>query len=119
MALIGRIVEQDELGRLCESPRAEFAVVYGRRRVGKTTLVEETFQGNFAFKHAALSTLEKKPYTIAIDGNTKFLAGGGEGEPQYMSATEFNDYIEQCMGSGLGLNIIIKNGVAVEIGIWS
>ncbi len=69
--------------------------------------------------YEALSTLEKKPYTIAIDQNTKFLAGGGEGEPQYMSATEFNDYIEQCMGSGLGLNIIIKNGVAVEVGIWS
>ena len=66
-----------------------------------------------------LATLEKKPYTIAIDENTKFLSGGGDGEPQYMSATEFNDYIEQCMDSGLGLNIIIKNGVAVEIGIWS
>ena len=66
-----------------------------------------------------LETFEKKVYNIAIDGNTKFLAGGGEGEPQYMSATEFNDYIEQCMGSGLGLNIIIKNGVAEEIGIWS
>ena len=66
-----------------------------------------------------LESFEKKVYNIAIDGNTKFLAGGGEGEPQYMSGTEFNDYIEQCMGSGLGLNIIIKNGVAEEIGIWS
>ena len=69
--------------------------------------------------YEAISTLEKKPYTIAIDGNTMFLAGGGEGAPQYMSDTEFNDYIEQCMGSGLGLNIIIENGVAVEVGIWS
>ena len=49
MTLIGRTAEQDELGRLCESPRAEFAVVYGRRRVGKTFLIREYFGGSFAF----------------------------------------------------------------------
>ena len=49
MAIIGRVAEQHELKRLCQSPRAEFLVVYGRRRVGKTFLVREYFNREFAF----------------------------------------------------------------------
>ena len=49
MAIIGRAAEQDRLARLCESSKAEFAVVYGRRRVGKTFLVREFFGNAFAF----------------------------------------------------------------------
>lgn len=49
MAIVGRLAEQDRLGRLCESSKAEFAVVYGRRRVGKTYLVREYFGRSFAF----------------------------------------------------------------------
>ena len=47
--MIGRHDAQLELERLCESPRSEFAVVYGRRRVGKTYLVREFFGYEFAF----------------------------------------------------------------------
>ena len=47
--LIGRRDAQVELGRLCETPRAEFAVVSGRRRVGKTYLIREYFGHEFAF----------------------------------------------------------------------
>ena len=49
MAIVGRVREIDRLMRLCESPRAEFAVVYGRRRVGKTYLIREFFKNSFAF----------------------------------------------------------------------
>ena len=52
MEIIGRRKEQRELQRLCDSPRPEFAVVYGRRRVGKTYLVREYFSNAFAF-HAS------------------------------------------------------------------
>lgn len=38
--LIGRKQEQQELKDLYESGRAEFVAVYGRRRVGKTKLIE-------------------------------------------------------------------------------
>ena len=49
MNLIGRLDAQSELSRVCESPRPEFVVVSGRRRVGKTYLVREYFGGSFAF----------------------------------------------------------------------
>ena len=49
--MIGRIDEQKELDRLFDSKESEFVAVYGRRRVGKTYLVRETFEGNFTFCH--------------------------------------------------------------------
>jgi uncharacterized protein len=44
MAIIGRNSEIGELDQVLNSGSAEFAVVYGRRRVGKTFLVNEYFK---------------------------------------------------------------------------
>ena len=55
MKVIGREKERKELLRFYESKEAEMMVVYGRRRVGKTFLVRETFKDNFAFYHTGLS----------------------------------------------------------------
>ena len=53
--IIGRKLEQKELQRLYESDEAEMAVVYGRRRVGKTFLVNQMFGSEgFAFKVTGL-----------------------------------------------------------------
>ena len=56
--MIGRKAEQEELIRRYQRKKAEFVAVYGRRRVGKTTLIDETFQGRFTFRHAGLSPIE-------------------------------------------------------------
>ena len=56
--IIGRKQERSILQELYKSKQAEFAVVYGRRRVGKTFLVREMFQDRFAFYHTALSPFE-------------------------------------------------------------
>lgn len=48
--IIGRIEEQEKLDLCMESDRAQLIVVYGRRRVGKTFLINEYFNNNFAFK---------------------------------------------------------------------
>ena len=58
--MIGRKKEQSELEDLYESGKAELVAVYGRRRVGKTYLVNEFFRGEFAFKHTGLSPTEIK-----------------------------------------------------------
>ena len=47
--LIGRRREQDNLDEWCRSSKAELVCVYGRRRVGKTYLVENTFRYKLAF----------------------------------------------------------------------
>ena len=49
MNIIGRKDELHELDRLYQSGSPEFAIVYGRRRVGKTYLVREALGHAFAF----------------------------------------------------------------------
>jgi predicted AAA+ superfamily ATPase len=48
--IIGRIEEQKLLLSLKDSPKAEFVALYGRRRVGKTFLINQLFGDNLAFK---------------------------------------------------------------------
>ena len=48
--LIGRKREVAELMRCYHSDRSEFAILYGRRRIGKTFLVNQTFGSRFAFQ---------------------------------------------------------------------
>ena len=47
--MIGREKEQSILFDCMNSGRPEFLAVYGRRRVGKTFLIREYFQGTFSF----------------------------------------------------------------------
>ena len=58
--LIGRKKEQKTLLSLLESQESEFVAVYGRRRVGKTFLVRETFDYKFAFQHTGLQNANKQ-----------------------------------------------------------
>jgi len=52
--MIGRIRERDDLLRAAVSEYSEFVAVYGRRRVGKTFLIRETFDYRFTFQHAGI-----------------------------------------------------------------
>ena len=58
--IIGRTKEIEELKRHAESPRPEFIAVYGRRRVGKTFLVNEALRDHITFRHTGLSPYDRK-----------------------------------------------------------
>lgn len=58
MEIIGRKQEILELEELYSNGRSEFVVLYGRRRIGKTFLVNELFKDRFTFSHTALSPVE-------------------------------------------------------------
>ena len=58
--IIGRKQEIKELLELYKEKKPVFAVVYGRRRVGKTFLVRELFQDKLSFYHTGLSPYELK-----------------------------------------------------------
>ena len=55
MKIIGRKRERDELNQCILSKRPEFVAVYGRRRVGKTYLIKEFFNKQFAFYATGVS----------------------------------------------------------------
>ena len=48
--IIGRESEIERLGKYIASSKSEFIAVYGRRRVGKTFLIKEMFEGQFCFR---------------------------------------------------------------------
>lgn len=49
------VPKQYERGVFIQAERSRFIAVYGRRRVGKTFLVRETFNYTFTFQHAGLA----------------------------------------------------------------
>lgn len=78
-SLIGRHKEIYELDRCMQSDRSEFVIVYGRRRVGKTFLINEYFNNTFTFRfvgtrNADLETqLENFASTLKEYSNAPFV----------------------------------------------
>lgn len=61
--IIGRKAEINELLDLYHKDQAQFVAVYGRRRVGKTFLVDEALKGKITFRHAGLSPVDENGKT--------------------------------------------------------
>ena len=55
--MIGRIEEKKMLQSLLEEEESQFIAVYGRRRIGKTYLIRESFNYHFVFQHTGISNL--------------------------------------------------------------
>ncbi len=53
--MIGRKEESKLLKSLMKEEEPQFVAVFGRRRIGKTYLVRESFEHNFTFQHTGLS----------------------------------------------------------------
>jgi len=57
--LVGRTKEQGTLRDAYADDRSHFIAIYGRRRVGKTYLIRETFADDFVFMHSGLADASK------------------------------------------------------------
>ena len=62
--LIGREQEKKDLLDALASDYSEFIAVYGRRRVGKTFLIRETFNYKFTFQHTGMANTTSKNQLI-------------------------------------------------------
>ena len=58
--MIGRLKERQQLLEAFQSEYTEFVAVYGRRRVGKTFLIRETFNYSFTFQHTGVKSANKE-----------------------------------------------------------
>ena len=61
--LIGREYEVRKLNEYYNSKSAELIALYGRRRVGKTFLVDEVFENRISFRHSGLSHVDESEKT--------------------------------------------------------
>ena len=71
--MIGREKEIQELNERYDSGRAEFIAVYGRRRVGKTYLVDETMKDKITFRHAGLSPVDEQNRKNGLKEQLKYF----------------------------------------------
>lgn len=58
--LVGRKEEIEQLKRAYNSEYSEFVAVYGRRRIGKTFLIRETFRDQFTFQYTGVSDISNQ-----------------------------------------------------------
>ncbi len=84
LPIIGRKPELATLERAFTSPKSEFVVLYGRRRVGKTFLINQLFGSRFTFRMTALSGATLTQQLINFHTTLKRLAPdlAGEAAPE-------------------------------------
>jgi len=78
MKIIGREREKAALKQYFESDAPEFLVVYGRRRIGKTFLIREYFEGKFDFYATGLANGKKEDQLRAWSMAIKNSFGGAD-----------------------------------------
>ena len=83
MKIIGRREEIYELERCEKSNKSELVCVYGRRRVGKTYLVEQTFSDYFAFRKTS--------------GNPRFFKCRDESDLIFINTMQESDEIYELL----------------------
>lgn len=86
MQFIGRKDAIDELDRICELPRPQFVVVYGRRRVGKTYLVRQYFKNEFAFYATGVLGGSGRDELAAFGNNLRLYGDEGRTPKDWFSA---------------------------------
>ena len=96
---IGREAEIQQLNAIMSSKEAEFVVVYGRRRVGKTFLINSFFDDQYAFKLTGLAKRSKSEqlsnfaYTLnRFCGERKYL----KPRTWYEAFNQLRDFLEKA-----------------------
>lgn len=87
---IGRERELSALGRLYASEKFEFAVIYGRRRVGKTALIGEFAKGKDTIFFTGVETNEKQN----LENFSRAVAEYSVGMPSNFSFATFQAALE-------------------------
>ncbi|MDR1581667.1 MAG: ATP-binding protein, partial [Prevotellaceae bacterium] len=67
--IIGRKEEIENLQNLHSSGNAEFVAICGRRRVGKTFLVRQVFEGKLTFDLAGLAKANTKEQLVNFNSS--------------------------------------------------
>lgn len=72
--IIGREYENELLSGATKSQESELVIVYGRRRVGKTFLINQFFQNSYTFKHTGVfkksTDVQLERFAVALEDCT-------------------------------------------------
>ncbi len=95
--IIGRKAEKSLLNDILSSNQSEFIAIYGRRRVGKTYLVRETFSGQFSFEISGLANANIKEQLLNFSLTLKKISNEELKTPRsWLEAfAQLADYLEK------------------------
>ena len=82
---IGREKEQQQLREYIESQQSEFITVYGRRRVGKTFLIQKVIGNGYAFYAAGMNSVSMRTQLA------NFMQGIRKNRPETPAAKSWLD----------------------------
>lgn len=94
MRLVGRKREYRELQRYEDSNKSEFVVISGRRRVGKTFLVRETFHNEFAFYATGVTAGSFADQIDAFNIMLRRVGSNGKAVNWFEAFEELREYLE-------------------------
>ena len=80
--IIGRDNEIRQLKAIEASKSAEFIVIYGRRRVGKTFLINQYFKDRFTFKLTGLANKDKDEQLANFGAALRLFGAPSYGDPK-------------------------------------
>ena len=106
--LFGRQEEIAELTRYYESGKAEFVAIYGRRRVGKTFLIDSLFDGKYAFSTSGIIGGTQEEEMAAFTEDLRRYGYKGQKPRSWMKAFEaLRTLLESKLVSGKRMVIFI------------
>ncbi len=116
--MIGRIKEKRQLQQLLDEEESQFVAVFGRRRVGKTFLIRESFDYKFTFQHTGLSSnsIKKNMRKKAqLEAFSKSLSESG-----YSTDRELNSWYDafDCLKELIGQSADGKKVIFIDELSW-
>ena len=99
--MVGRKEELAALKRYYESGKAEFVALYGRRRVGKTYLINEFFHSRYAFYITGVIDGDKSEQMAAFAQGLRKIGYSGRVPKNWMDAFfELENILDEKMRDG-------------------
>ena len=86
--LVGRAKETEILENALIDEKSHFIAIYGRRRIGKTYLVQEVFRERFTFQHAGIYEGKLKEQLFAFEASIKDAGGSSNKANNWLEAFE-------------------------------
>ncbi len=80
--IIGRDRELSLLKKIINDDSSHFLAVYGRRRIGKTYLIREAYEGRFTFQHAGLFEGMLREQLFAFENSVRDAGGESSKNPK-------------------------------------
>lgn len=98
---IGREQEIKTLQNIMDSGKAEFVAVYGRRRVGKTYLIQQFFNNNFAFSATGIIEGTREEELFAFSSALIRIGYSGNRPRTWLDAFEaLKSTLDSCQYKG-------------------